>query len=230
MHNIDRTNVESTYGEYPGEAEQSGFEFEFESEEESVFGGEQGLFSEAEEMELAAQLLSASNEAELEQFLGDIFKKAAQTFKKVIRIPLVRSLGGPLKDVIRKTLPMVGAAAGNILAPGVGGVVGGGLASAAGRMFGLELEALSPEDQEFEVAKGIVRLAGAAASNAAQAAPSTPLQHIVQSALTAAAQQHAPGLLRGAKAQIAARPNGRGLRKNTGRWMRRGNAIILIGA
>jgi hypothetical protein len=230
MHNIDRTNVESPYGEYTGEAEQSGFEYEFESEEESVFGGEQSLFSEAEEMELAAQLLSASNEAEVDQFLGNIFKRVAQAVGGIIKSPVGRALGGALRGVVKKALPMVGSAAGNLLIPGVGGVVGGGLASAAGRMFGLELEALSPEDQEFEVAKGIVRLAGAAASNAAQAAPSTPLQQIVQSALAAAAQQHAPGLLRGAKAQIAARPNGRGLRKNTGRWMRRGNAIILIGA
>src|SRR5262249_48383496 len=108
MHNIDRTNVESPYGDYSGEAEQSGFEFEFESEEESVFGGEQGLFSEADEMELAAQLLSASSEAEVDQFLGDLFKKVVQVGKGIIRSPLARTLSGPLKDVIRKTLPMVG--------------------------------------------------------------------------------------------------------------------------
>jgi hypothetical protein len=96
-------------------------------------------------------------------------------------------------------------------------------------MFGLELEGLTTEDQEFEVAKGVVRLASAAAGNAAQAAPSTPAQQVVQSALTAAAKQFAPGLLRGARPRAGARPNGKFPQKNSGRWMRRGNAIILMG-
>jgi hypothetical protein len=65
-------------------------------------------------------------------------------------------------------------------------------------MFGLELEGLSYEDQELEAAKGVIRLAGAAASNAAQAEPSTPTQQVIQSALTDAAKKDAPGLLSGA--------------------------------
>ena len=52
--------------------------------------------------------------------------------------------------------------------------MGSKLASAAGSMFGLELEGLSYEDQEFEVAKQVVRLGGAAANIAAQAPQSAP--------------------------------------------------------
>src|SRR5262245_60083985 len=84
MHNIDRTNNE-TYGEYPGEytgefeAEQYCYEFEGDQEFETY--GEyyqEGVFSEADEMGLASELLAVSNEAELEQFLGKLFKKASQ--------------------------------------------------------------------------------------------------------------------------------------------------------
>src|SRR6266540_3069322 len=148
-------------------------------------------------------LLSVSDEAELEQFLGDLIKKAG------------RAVGGVIKSPVGQAL---------------GGAFGGQLASAAGKMFGLELEGLSYEDQEFEAAKGVVRLAGAAASNAAQAEPSTPPQQVVQSALTESAQRHAPGLLSGAQPQGAARPNGACAHKSNGRWVRRGNAIVLMGA
>ena len=103
MHDIDRTNLESTYGEYAGEyaaeasdeypGEYAGeyeeeyatgeFEDEFEGNYDSpgeaeTYGeySQEGTFSEADEMELAAELLSVSNEAELDQFLGKLFKKA----------------------------------------------------------------------------------------------------------------------------------------------------------
>jgi uncharacterized protein (DUF697 family) len=181
-------------------------------------------------MELAAELLSVSDEAELEQFLGDLIKKAGRAVGGVIKSPVGKALGGALKDVAKKALPALGSAAGNALLPGVGGAIGGQLASAAGKMFGLELEGLSYEDQEFEAAKGVVRLAGAAASNAAQAEPSTPPRQVVQSALTESAQKHAPGLLSGAQSQGAARPNGACAHKSNGRWVRQGNAIVLMGA
>jgi hypothetical protein len=227
MHNIDRTNLESNYGAYSGEYDAGEYGYEFESDQEFET---YGPFSEAEEMELAAELLSVSDEAELEQFLGDLIKKAGRAVGGVIKSPVGQALGGALKGVAKQALPALGSAAGNMLLPGVGGVVGGKLASAAGKMFGLELEGLSYEDQEFEAAKGVVRLAGAAASNAAQAEPSTPPQQVVQSALTESAQRHAPGLLSGAQPQGAARPNGACAHKSNGRWVRRGNAIVLMGA
>jgi uncharacterized protein (DUF697 family) len=227
MHNIDRTNLESNYGAYSGEYDAGEYGYEFESDQEFE---SYGPFSESEEMELAAELLSVSDEAELEQFLGDLIKKAGRAVGGVIKSPVGKALGGALKDVAKKALPALGSAAGNALLPGVGGAIGGQLASAAGKMFGLELEGLSYEDQEFEAAKSVVRLAGAAASNAAQAEPSTPPQQVVQSALTESAQKHAPGLLSGAKSQGAARPNGACAHKSNGRWVRQGNAIVLMGA
>jgi hypothetical protein len=241
MHNIDRTNLESNYGEYAGEyGEYAGeYEGEYEGEYPGEYAGkfeaegetygeysQESPFSEAEEMELAAELLSVQNEEELEQFLGKLFKKAAG----FLRSPIGRQLTGALKGIAKKALPALGTAAGNFLLPGVGGAIGGKLATAAGDMLGLELEGLSYEDQEFEVAKQVVRLSGAAATNAAQAPPQAPPAQTAQAALTSAAQQFAPGLLR---PDTSASPAHHGMRRrhrHQGQWIRRGNAIILLGA
>lgn len=219
MHNIDRTNLESTYGEYTGEY---GYQQE-------TFGeyNQEGPFSEVEEMELASELLTIQNEDELEQFLGKLIKKASGFIKS----PIGQQLTGALKGVVKTALPTLGGMAGNFILPGIGGQIGSKLASAAGSMFGLELEGLSYEDQEFEVAKQVVRLTGAAATSAAQAPPSAQPAQVAQTALTSAAQQFAPGLLRpgtGA-ATRPAQTNGRCNHKNSGRWIRRGNGIILLG-
>jgi len=235
MHNIDRTNLESNYGEYSGEytGEYGGNEFGYETgEQESETYGEytqEGAFSEADEMELAAELLSVSNEAELDQFLGKLFKKAGAFIKG----PVGQKLLGGLKSIAKKALPTLGGAFGNLIAPGIGGAIGSNLASQAGSMFGLELEGLSYEDQEFEVAKQIVRLGGAAASNAAQAGSTAPAAEAAKAALTAAAQQFAPGLLRNGAAQSQGTQGRQGARcrhANTGRWIRRGKAIVILQA
>lgn len=234
MHNIDRTNLESNYGEFNGEyagqyAGEYGNEFPGEFGQETETYGEysqEGPFSEAEEMELAAELLTVQNEDELEQFLGKLIKKAGGFLKSGIG----RQITGALKNVAKSALPMLGAAAGNFILPGVGGAIGGKLASAAGGMFGLELEGLSYEDQEFEIAKQVVRLGGAAASNAAQAPPNAPPMQAAQAALTSAAQQFAPGLLRpGTSPSNQQQQRRKGHQRNTGRWVRRGQEIVLLG-
>ena len=259
MHNIDRTNFESSYGEYSGEypGEYSGEyigeypgeyagEYMGEGEGEGEYGeyagegeytgedeygeytgeySQESPFSEAEEMELAAELLTVQNEDELEQFLGKLFKRAGGFLKS----GLGQQLTGALKGIAKKALPALGAAAGNFLIPGVGGVMGSKLASAAGSMLGLELEGLSYEDQEFEIAKQIVRLGGAAASQAAQAPQSEAPQQTAQAALTTAAQQFAPGLLQPATSQSPMQHRRRCHHRNSGRWIRRGNGIILLG-
>jgi hypothetical protein len=252
MHNIDRTNLESSYGEYSGEypgeysgeytGEYSGeytgeseaeYGYEFESDHEYETYGEyqEGPFSEAEEMELAAELLAVSNEGELDQFLGKLFKKASQAVGGFLKSPIGKQLAGAVKNIAKQALPAIGGVAGNFLLPGVGGAIGSKLAAGAGNMLGLELEGLSYEDQEFEVAKQIVRLGGSAAANAAQDETAAPPQQAAQAALTTAAQQHAPGLLSGPRPGPAtgARTQRCAHRKN-GRWMRQGNVIVLVGA
>jgi len=256
MHNIDRTNLESNYGEYTGEypGEYSGEyvgenpgqnageymgEGEYNGESEyGEYAGEYGQeletygeysqespFSEAEEMELAAELLTIQSEDELEQFLGKLFKKAGGFLKSGVG----QQLTGALRGIARKALPALGAAAGNFLLPGIGGAMGGKLASAASSMLGLELEGLSYEDQEFEIAKQVVRLGGAAATNAAQAPQSQSPQQTAQAALTSAAQQFAPGLLQPGTSASPGQQRRRCHHRNSGRWIRRGNGIILLG-
>lgn len=172
-------------GEFPGE-----LAGEFATEFSGEFQGESPL-NEMQEMELAAELLSVTNEAELNQFLGGLIKKAAGFIKS----PVGKALGGILKGVAKKALPIVGGAIGSFVAPGVGTAIGSSLGSAAGKLFGLELEGLSNEDREFEVARRVVRLGAVAARHAATAPRHIPPHHVARRAMTVAARRHAPGLL-----------------------------------
>ena len=76
MHDIDTTRLESEPLSLRQEIEASEFEFLDAGELESPL-------SEVEEMELASELLAVSSEAELDQFLGDVFKKALKGIRKV---------------------------------------------------------------------------------------------------------------------------------------------------
>ena len=221
MHDIDRTQLESGYETYESEE----FEYAFEGGP-GGHGESSSPFSEAEEMEFAAELLEVTNEQELDQFLGSLIKRGAQAVGKFIKSPTGQALGGILKGAAKQALPMLGKAAGTYFGGPAGGAIGGQLASRAGQLLGLELEGLSHEDQEFEVARQVVRLAGTAASNAVAAPPNTPPQSVARTAFASAARQFAPGLLGsgGVGAPGAAGGTGR-----SGRWVRRGRKIILYG-
>jgi hypothetical protein len=184
-------------------------------------------FDEVEEMELAAELLGVTDEAALDQFLGKLIRQAGQAAGKFVKSPTGRALGGLLKGAAKKALPIVGNALGSAIGGPTGGALGAKAAVAAGRIFGLELEGLSPEDQEFETARRFVRFAGTAAQNAAFAAPAAPPPAAAQAATIAAAQRFAPGLLREATpaASVATAGGGR-----SGRWIRRGRNIIILNA
>lgn len=221
MHDIDRTLTE-----YEPETDASEFDqLEFAEEFESGDMETEGVFDEIEEMGLAAELLGISNEAEFDQFLGSLIRKAGQAVGQLVRSPTGQALGGILKGAARQALPIVGGALGTAIAGPAGGVIGRRLAPAAGRLFGLELEGLSPEDQEFEVARRFVRFAGDAVKNAALAAPGTAPQAAVNAAVMTAARQHAPGLLRKAGAAPAKMGGRRGI---SGHWIRRGRHIIIV--
>lgn len=241
MHDIDRTVREFESGEL-FEFESLG-EFANENEYSHEFGHEyeRPVFDEVQEMEFAAELLEITNEQELEQFLGKLIKGAGKAIGGFVKSPVGQQLGGMLKGVARKALPMVGKALGNMVVPGVGGVIGGKLGSMASSLFELELEGLSAEDREFEVARQYVRLAGAAAQNAAQAPSNAAPSTIARTALATAARQYAPGLaraLQGGGAPGRGASNGRGgdqpnangdsSRKRSGRWIRRGSNIVIL--
>jgi hypothetical protein len=182
-------------------------------------------FDEVQEMELAAQLLEVSDEAELDQFLGNLIRSAGRAVGTFVQSPTGRALGGILKGAAKKALPIVGGAIGSAFGGPSGGAIGSRVAAGAGRLFGLELEGLSAEDQEFEVARRYVRFAGAAARKAALTPPSTAPQATARGAVMTAARRHAPGLLRGVTSALPTATGGLG---HSGRWIRRGRSIIII--
>lgn len=228
MHNLDRTRLEGDFDndefeyesefEYDDEYEDEEDEFEYEYEAEA--GGH--VFDEAEELELAAELLEVTDDEELEQFLGRAlkrgFRKLRRKARRALRSPLGRRLRKGLRKVARGALSNLGRAAGGAFGGPLGAALGGRIARGAGRAFGLELEGLSPEDQEFEVARRVVRMTG----DAARIAASMPEQYDDEEAGAIAVEKaiarNAPGL-----------KSGRGSAGASGKWVRKGRQIILIG-
>ncbi|MFZ6014518.1 MAG: hypothetical protein ACOYXT_29535 [Bacteroidota bacterium] len=216
MHNIDRTTNEYEFNpsyEYEGEGEYgNNQEWEWEGEGEYEYEGE----GETLELEFASELLAVGNEQELDMFLGKLVSRVAKGVKNFSRTPFGRDLIGKLKGLAKKALPIVGTAAGTFFGGPLGAKIGGKLGSMASNMFELELEGLSNEDREFEVAKRFVRFAGQAARNAANGISrggGTP--SVVNGAIRQAASVYAPGLLRRA-----------GVR--SGRWFQTPSGDIVL--
>jgi uncharacterized protein (DUF697 family) len=229
MHDIDRTQLE-----YAGENPSFEEEFEFEGE----YTAEGGVLTEADEYELASELLGVSSEEELDQFLGSLIKRVASTAGKFIRSPIGKAIGGVLKGVAKKALPLAGSALGGAIGGPLGAKIGGGLANVAGKALGLEGESLTQEDHEFEGARQFVRVAANTVNKAASAPPNADPRAVAQMAATQAVRQLAPGLLRAAGAAGAAGAggaggggaSGMGRGAASGRWVRRGSSIVIIGA
>lgn len=227
MHDLDRTYLEDTEGleladgEYDGvgEGEGDGYgededhgEHEDAAAHEDHEGGE--IFHEDEVTELAAELLGVSSEDELDHFLGDFLRRASDLAGKFLRSPNGKALGGILKGIAPKVVPLIA----NAIAPGLGGPIASAL--------GLELEGLSPEDQEFEAAKQYIRLGAEAVKQAAGAPEGADPREVAEAAMTQAAQQFAPGLLHGTSGTAVPLSSAG---RTSGRWFRRGRHIILHG-
>jgi hypothetical protein len=221
-HDTDRTQLEygselSEFTEFPelaseqyeyGETGSVLGEIIGEAQGEATF--ETGEYQELPEVmhdELASELLEVRSDQELDHFLGDLFKKVASTVGKAINSPVGQALGGMLKQVAKKALPLAGGALGSLVGGPLGGMVGGKLASMAGDAFGLEVEGLSREDRDFEMARRYVRFASHAARRAAGAPLHIDPAVAARAALIEAAKRYAPGLLAPARygANAAAR-------------------------
>lgn len=201
--------------------------------------GEHSAPRSADELTLATELLSVTDEAELDRFLGRLIEDAG----RAARSPVGRALGGLLKSVVRKALPLVG----NVVAPGIGGAIGAGIASAwkradqrhaaherpepspavhapanAAEIFGMELEGLSAEDRAFEVARQFVRLAVDATERLDESADADAAPACAVGALREAAAAHAPGLLLVHTASSGTPPASE-------EWIRRGRTVVVVG-
>jgi hypothetical protein len=213
MHDIDRTQME-----FAGEMEN----FEF--------SGETGVFNEQQETELAAELLEVvGNEQEMDRFLGDLISKASQAAGTFINSSTGQALGGLLKGAARKVLPVAGQAIGGYFGGDTGARIGGQLGSAAGGLFEFE-----QEDRELDAARSLVRAAADAVKNVA-ATPGPNSRAIASAALAQAAKTYLPSLLSQGNGATTAggatniTPATSMTRSHTGRWIRRGNKIVLLG-
>ncbi|MCE7010829.1 hypothetical protein LWC34_49710 [Kibdelosporangium philippinense] len=262
MHDIDQVQLEEPgpppfavrkRQEYEQYEDEDYLEYEDETDEyESVLG-------ENEEVELAAQFLEVSGEQELEHFLGDLLQSVTGAASDFARSREGRQIGGILKKAAGRILPVVGQAAGKAAGAGLAKVTGGNrsryrkaggqLGAAAGRAakryFGLELEGISAEDREFEMARQFVRFGAKAIRNCLDKMGTGPAPQVARQAATSAAEQFAPGLLneeilesaRNARSSPASAKRVRSNNgtsgcvcggKTSGRWEVRGNTIVLL--
>lgn len=185
MHDIDTTRFEYDPEIDPfseAEAEASGYDGEEEAE---------GLMSEAEEEALAAELLGVTNEAEMDQFLGGVFKKLSRKVRGAAKFLAQNAgpLSGALKSIAAKGLPFLTGALGTAIPiPGVGTALGTALGNAASNLLQSEMEQLEADEQEFELSRRFVRLATQAVRQGARrpwprnphAASNLALRHVVQ--------------------------------------------------
>jgi hypothetical protein len=192
------------------------------------------------ELELASELLEVRDEAELDRFLGALLRSAAGAASNFARSPTGQALGGILKRATKEALPVVGRGIGGLVSPG-GGEAGARIGRAAADLFGLELEGLSGEDREFEIARALIRFAKAACRNALNAPQDAPPAAVARQAALAAAHQHAPGLAAVLQANGGTRPEpapsgpapagpAPANRARSGRWQRHGRAIVILDA
>ncbi|HEX6097794.1 MAG TPA: hypothetical protein VF432_15825 [Thermoanaerobaculia bacterium] len=214
MHDLDRTlrTYEPEFGE-------TDYESTDEIYEEIWGDGTQGeaSYSDQELNDLAAELLTISDEGELDEFFKKLLRRAGSFAKKLAPV---------LKPLAKKFLPIAGTAVGTFFGGPVGASLGGKLGSLASNLFEVDMEGLEPQEAEMEVARSIVKLATTAADQAAAAPPTANPNQVVRAAMTAAAQQHAPGLLRG---RAGAGGGVRSPRPKSGKWVRQGNRVIVIG-
>ena len=207
MHDIDRTQQEFS-GEGPfGESE-------FET----------GLLSEEEEVALTGELLNVANEDELEEFLGGLVRRVGRAAGGLMRSPLGSALGGVLRDAARRALPLAGGALGGVIGGPIGAQLGSRLAGFAADRLETEDETVGEEEAEFEGARRFVQFAANTVHRAAANGDTGNPRTIAQQAAMSAARAHLPELLkRSATAQGKAPHLGQ-----SGRWVRRGNKIILL--
>jgi len=221
MHDLDRTQLEV------GDNFESGFDLgEMDFEETFEFDSE-SIFDEAQEMELAGELLSVSSDQELDQFLGKLIKSAGRVIGKAVRSPVFRAIGGALKGVAKTALPLAGTALGTYFGGPLGAKLGGQLGSLGASLIKeVDLEGLTADERELEVARKFVQLAGHAVNRLANMpATASPIAAAKQ-AIIEAAKRVTPIV----SGTVGSHPGLAQFRGRSGRWVRRGRNIIVLGA
>jgi hypothetical protein len=160
------------------------------------FDGEASVLH-GDHTEEATELLEVARSTALPALLARLLRSAARAAGGSMDAAVEGELVRLLQRAARVALPTLSS----INAASSDGSV------QASRFFGIELEGLSPEDQEFETARRFVQLAEAAARHAALASPRLPPAVAAWLATARAAKRCAPGWLAAMKhrsARIAA--------------------------
>jgi len=216
MHDIDQVALEDSARAPTYEQEDEGyleFEGEDEDEDETAYEDEYQYedeeAAETAELELATQLLDVSSEQQLDRFIGDLVRSGAGALSDFTRTREGRQLAGILKKAAGRVLPVLGRAAGRAVGGAVSSVtggprgsyqrtgerIGGSVGALAKRCFGLELEGLSAEDQEFEVARRFVQFARDAVRECLRRLGTGPARQVSRQAVASAGRRLAPGLV-----------------------------------
>jgi hypothetical protein len=168
------------------------------------------LLTKEEEMELALELLSVSDESELDRFLHKLLEKSWRGVRRVAPT-LVSPISGVLKTVANATLPWVADVARGLPGP-LPAVAGPALASVVSRALQREMEGVRTGDDELEVSRRFVRLAAMAARRAVTAPDAGVPAATMKAIRTVSTQMQNTD---GAASAVA------------GRWSRRGNHIVV---
>jgi hypothetical protein len=219
MHDIDHSKIHDENGY---ESWESGpFEFESFEGESPCASGPGNPECEMLEMELATEFLEIGNEDELDEFAGNAVDRLAGCLPEGAGRFLVHAV----KESSKKILPSVG---------GYGDFHGavfraGAKPADAGRLLGLELEGLSGEDQEFEVARQFIRFVRDMIRHFSVAGKSGNHRADVRNSVQNSARINAPGLLRHVHEQVPLQRDPSSFPGRSGRWFRRGRKIIIYG-
>ncbi|MDM0026609.1 hypothetical protein [Variovorax saccharolyticus] len=159
---------------------------------------------------LAAELLNAADGPHL-----------AATLRRLVRVHAAPAAVGPaaaelvalLRGAARQALPLVTAATAR---------QAGTTYKRMGRFFGIELEGLTPEDQEFELARRFAQLVREAARQLARAPAGLPPAAAARWAAGRAARRLAPGWTQVRDAAGAATST------SAGRWVRHGAGVTVL--
>ena len=169
----------------------------------------------SQSIEQASRLLDATNQRQLDAFLRGLIAEVVRRSGGTLSAEGARAVLAVVKKAAAQTLPTLTAAFGADMKPTPGR--GKSPVATAARVYGLELEGLSAEDRDFEIARQLIRFAQATASRAANPPPALPANAAVSAAVESAAQQFAPGLL----------PPGPAIQ--TGPWVRRERPAFASG-
>ena len=194
----------------------------YESEQFEWPGETGAVFNEAEEMEFASQLMEVNDEQELDQFLGALIRKAGRALGGFVNSPPARRSAAFSKARSDKFCRMPPARSARSSAGRSGAQIGSGLASIAGNELGMEAETWNQEDSEYEGARQFVRVAADTVRNTLAAGP-------LRRADGGRASRDRPGGAMLAPGLLQAVPPRMGVAAASGRWMRRGNNIVLYG-